>query len=377
MAPNKILFVLSICLAAANNGLLSVAAADDLAEFVPGQTVKKVVKLTQTNFRTAINDPANPVWFLKFYAYWCGHCKKMAPVLDKAAPQVAGKMAIGKIDCTEEKKLCDEFKVRGYPTLKFSLDGEIHEYPLGRTEKEIVRFGEKMSRPAMKLVDSVNEAMDFTKEGTFGHGVSYVCYDPKATTGSIEEMIEFSPLLQVCAQTARQQMAHGYFTALKADADVGTLALKPPSNEEDEAPKTAGGFLCRLEDRFAPRCLYQEETKIDSDTAHDFVQASNVETVTELGPGNFHRIGRLGRKLLIGVANIDDKDMVDEVKAALANFAQTGPSKMIKKHYFGWMDGKKWCKYFLFLFVQGFGKSRFFKLRFFFLFFFYKQSQVF
>jgi len=42
-------------------------AADEYSE---GQKVKKVVKLTTENFRTAINDPANPIWFLKFYAYW-------------------------------------------------------------------------------------------------------------------------------------------------------------------------------------------------------------------------------------------------------------------------------------------------------------------
>jgi hypothetical protein len=41
-------------------------------EYVEGTKVRKVVKLTQENFRTALADPANPVWFLKFYAYWCG-----------------------------------------------------------------------------------------------------------------------------------------------------------------------------------------------------------------------------------------------------------------------------------------------------------------
>ena len=345
MFHNKFILALALCLTGAlldSSSSLVVAAADD---YVEGQKVRKVVKLTKDNFRTAINDPANPVWFLKFYAYWCGHCKKLAPVLDAAAPQVAGKMAIGTIDCTEEKKLCEEFKVRGYPTLKFSLDGDVNDYPLGRTEEEIVGFGDKMSRPTMKLLDSVSEAMEFTTDETYDHGVSYVCYDPKAATGSIEQMIESSPLLQVCSQVARKQMAHGHFTALKANADVSTLALTPPAAGEGEEPKKAGGFLCRLEDKFTPRCLHEDEAKIDSDTAYDFVQASNVATVTQLGPSNFHRIGRLGRKLLIGVANVEDEDMVDQVKTDLANFAQTGPPKMLKKHYFGWMDGKKWAKF--------------------------------
>jgi hypothetical protein len=36
----------------------------------------------------------------------------MAPILDRIAPKMKGKMAIGKIDCTAgEKKICDQYKV--------------------------------------------------------------------------------------------------------------------------------------------------------------------------------------------------------------------------------------------------------------------------
>lgn len=337
MFCSKKLFLLTLVLFIATG-----VSADE--EYVEGQKVRKVVKLTSDNFRTAINDPQNSVWFLKFYAYWCGHCKKLAPVLDAAAPQVAGKMAIGKIDCTEEKKLCEEFKVRGYPTLKFSLDGDISDYPGGRKEEDIVAFGEKMSRPTMKLLYSVGEAMDYTRDSTFDHGVSYVCHDPKAVVGSLEQMIESSPLLQVCSQVARQQMAHGHFTALAPSADVTALASTPPA-AGGEMTKKAGAFLCRLEGKFSPRCLHADEVKIDTETAYDFVQSTNVESVTQLGPSNFHRIGRLGRKLLIGVANVEDEEMLDEVKTTLTDFARNGSAKSNKKHYLGWMDGKKWSKF--------------------------------
>jgi len=321
-------------------------------------------------------------------------------------------MAIGKIDCTEEKKLCDEFSVRGYPTLKFSLDGEVFEYPLGRSEEEIVGFADRLGRPPLKTLSSVGDAMEYTQAETFGHGVSFVCYDPKAPPGEINDLIDASPLLQVCAQVARKEMAYAHFSVLKASADVRTLSPDAPApmteeieDEEDEeeeedddeeeeeedeeeeadeeeggveeeeenkkkkikkkkvkkknARKTkknkkkpkkdkaskASGFICRLETGVPPRCLFEKTDNIDTTTVTDFVKEQNVATITQFGPSNFHRIGRIGRPLVIGIANIDDEEQLEKVKYDLMEFATSGPSKLIEKYYFGWMDGKKWAKF--------------------------------
>lgn len=87
--------------------LLSISASLET-----GAPHSSVQTLTQTNFRSAIHDPANGLWLLKFYAPWCAHCKKLAPVLEDVAFTVSGKMAIGKIDCDREKQLCNEFQIK-------------------------------------------------------------------------------------------------------------------------------------------------------------------------------------------------------------------------------------------------------------------------
>lgn len=58
-----------------------------------GKPHATVQTLTALNFQRALEDPANGLWFLKFYAPWCGHCKKMAPMLEELAPKLEGKMA--------------------------------------------------------------------------------------------------------------------------------------------------------------------------------------------------------------------------------------------------------------------------------------------
>ncbi len=59
-----------------------------------------------------------------------GHCKTLKPKFTEAAAKVAGKYVLAKIDCTLEtaKELCQEFGVRGYPTLKFFKKGVPQDY---------------------------------------------------------------------------------------------------------------------------------------------------------------------------------------------------------------------------------------------------------
>ena len=59
--------------------------------------------------------------FIKFFAPWCGHCKKLAPTWDRLMEEYEDddSIVIGKMDCTVEKNFCNEQNIRGYPTLKY------------------------------------------------------------------------------------------------------------------------------------------------------------------------------------------------------------------------------------------------------------------
>ncbi|MCP3665503.1 MAG: hypothetical protein GY696_23905, partial [Gammaproteobacteria bacterium] len=59
-----------------------------------------VVELTDANFESKTSTGA---WFVKFYAPWCGHCKKLAPTWEELAASLVSDPDnhVAHIDCTE------------------------------------------------------------------------------------------------------------------------------------------------------------------------------------------------------------------------------------------------------------------------------------
>lgn len=73
--------------------------------------------------------------FVKYYAPWCGHCKKLAPVWEELGEAYKGdsNMVIGKFDATANE--AEGVQVRGYPTLIF--------YPKGKKDEPVTYDGDR------------------------------------------------------------------------------------------------------------------------------------------------------------------------------------------------------------------------------------------
>lgn len=79
----------------------------------------KVKQLTSSNFAREVLEKEKPT-MVAFTAPWCGHCQRLAPEFDKVADQLDGVVLIANVDCDEEsnKRLCAQYGVQGFPTLK-------------------------------------------------------------------------------------------------------------------------------------------------------------------------------------------------------------------------------------------------------------------
>ena len=104
--------------------------------------------------------------FVKFFAPWCGHCKKMAPDWEKLAADWEGNEIglVAEVDCTAEgKPLCDQNGVKGFPTLKYGDPTALSDYQGGRSYDDLAKFAtanlKPMCSPAkLELCDAEQKA---------------------------------------------------------------------------------------------------------------------------------------------------------------------------------------------------------------------------
>lgn len=124
----------------------------------------EVLVLTDSNFEQTINGP-NPV-LVKFYAPWCGHCKAMAPEYIKLAETVKSEnhpFVIAELDATVNGESAKKYGVKGYPTIKFFIDGQPIDYNKERKVDAFIEFMKKKTNPSsteLKDAAEVKEKLD-------------------------------------------------------------------------------------------------------------------------------------------------------------------------------------------------------------------------
>merc|ERR1719159_1246303 len=120
----------SLAVIAAFVATVSLAVAANAAETLDSASFKSVVA------------EGDDVSFVKFYAPWCGHCKRLAPVWEQLGDELHGQVNIAKVDVTENRAVGKRFSINGFPTLIYisPQKGKMAKYGGKRTLENLKKF---------------------------------------------------------------------------------------------------------------------------------------------------------------------------------------------------------------------------------------------
>nr|CAD7201362.1 unnamed protein product [Timema douglasi] len=159
----------------------------DIKPEVP-KPVNGLVELTEETFSKHTEKGRH---FVKFYAPWCGHCQvrtmlcsyltvllKLAPTWDELAKSLEHdkSVSLSKVDCTVHRSACNDFEIKGYPTLLWIEDGKkVEKYQGQRTHEDLKEYVSKMlgsvSEDEEKEEETGSPVLIFSGDN-FEHGIA-------------------------------------------------------------------------------------------------------------------------------------------------------------------------------------------------------------
>ncbi|KAM9305040.1 dnaJ homolog subfamily C member 10 [Gastrophryne carolinensis] len=94
-------------------------SAEEILEFIEDIRYPSVVTLTQDNFKKLVKErEREEIWFVDYYAPWCGPCRALMPEWKRMARHLSGLINVGSIDCQKYSSLCSMEYVNGYPEIR-------------------------------------------------------------------------------------------------------------------------------------------------------------------------------------------------------------------------------------------------------------------
>jgi len=96
------------------------------------------VHVTDAEFENVVLKSNLPV-IVDFWAPWCTPCRMVAPILDKLAKELDGKLIIAKVNTDENPKWATQYGVQGIPTMLLMSDGKVIHSQVGALPEGMLR----------------------------------------------------------------------------------------------------------------------------------------------------------------------------------------------------------------------------------------------
>lgn len=95
---------------------------------------ENIVHVTDDTFDSEVLQSSEPV-LVDYWAEWCGPCKMIAPILEEAADDYAGRLKVAKLNIDENPGTPPKYGIRGIPTLMLFKNGGVEATKVGALSK--------------------------------------------------------------------------------------------------------------------------------------------------------------------------------------------------------------------------------------------------
>jgi thioredoxin len=107
------------------------------------------VDVTESTFEREVIERSREVpVVVDFWADWCGPCKMLTPVLQRAIAERAGAVELAEVDVDANQGLAERFGIRGIPAVKAFRNGDVvAEFVGAQPPSKVAEFLDALTGP--------------------------------------------------------------------------------------------------------------------------------------------------------------------------------------------------------------------------------------
>ena len=240
-----------------------------------GPTAADLIKdtTTQTFVKDVIEESRRQPVMIDFWAPWCGPCRQLTPVLEKAVRAAKGKVKLVKMNIDEHPAIPGQMGIQSIPAVIAFVNGQPADGFMGAVpESQINAFIDKLTKgmPAPgepNIAEILQEAEAVLTEG-----------DAAAAAQIYAEVLSFD----ATNITALAGLAKCYVTTGAVEQAKQTIAMVPESKRNDAAVKAVQASIELAEQAEALGPVTELEQKVaanplDHQARFDLATALNAQ----------------------------------------------------------------------------------------------------
>jgi putative thioredoxin len=246
----------------AMGGAMGGALGGAMGAAAPGAAAGELIKhsTTQTFMADVVDASHDQPVIVDFWAPWCGPCKQLGPILEKAVREARGAVRMVKVNIDENPEIAQQMRIQSIPVVyAFSqgrpMDGFVGAVPESQVKQFVKKLiqaggGAAPESPIDQALDQAKQLMDAGDMATAGGILAQVAqHDPQNAIARAR--LARCLLAGGDAKRARSALDAIPQEKLKDPAVATEVSAAKAALDLAESAKSAGGSIESLKQKLA------------------------------------------------------------------------------------------------------------------------------